>query len=165
MDSSLYDLDFAAWADNQATELRRLSQTTTSNAIDWSNLIEEVETLGRSHVTGVERKLVLILAHVIKVISAPDSPAVRGWRAEIGSYQRVVRKQYSTSMRQRLDLQSIWSDARDESAAMLLEWGDAPIRSLPAENPFTLDDLIATDFTADGALSQLSSALVQGRPA
>ncbi len=160
MDSaSLYETDIVAWADRQVEELRRLQATSPSNAIDWPHLIEEIQSLGRSQVSGVERKLVLILSHLLKNLSAPGSPAVRGWRSEVSSHQRVVRKQFSNSMRRLIDWQEVWTDARSEARDGLMEWGDELIRGLPDSNPFDLDDLVSRDFDLDHALSVLARSI------
>lgn len=156
---SLYETDIVAWADQQVEALRRLAETAPSNAVDWPNLIEEIESVGRSQLNGVERKLILILAHLLKVISAPDSPASRGWRSEIASHQRVVRRQFSNSMRQLIKLEGIWMDARQEAGDALTEWGDRVARGLPEKPPVTLDDLIGIDFDVDRALSTIAGAI------
>ncbi len=160
--ASLYETDIVAWADRQVEELRRLAATSPSNAVDWPNLIEEIESLGRSQVSGVERKLILILSHLLKCLSAPDSPAARGWRSEVASHQRVVRKRFSNSMRQLIDIAEVWSDARDEARDDLSEWGDTLVRGLPDRSPFELGDLISRDFDVDRALSTLAHSV---RPA
>jgi hypothetical protein len=158
-EASLYDTDIVAWVDRQVEELRRLAATAPSNAVDWPHLIEEIESLGRSQVSGVERKLALILSHLIKSLSAPDSQAVKGWRSEVASHQRVVRKQFSNSMRQVIDWQEVWCDARDEARDGLLEWGDGLVRGLPDHNPFKVDELISRDFDVDRALSILADSI------
>lgn len=158
-DGTLYDTDIVAWVAQQVGELRRLSVAAPTNAVDWDHLIEEIEGVGRSQVSGVRRKLVMILAHLVKVVSAPDTPPSRGWRAEIGSFHRVVRKQFSPSMRQLIDWRGVWSDARDEADSGLSMWGDEMIRGLPAENPFRLDDLVGERFDIDAAIDTVVSSL------
>lgn len=157
---SLYDTDIVAWSQEQSRAVRELARRPgLTNALDWTNIAEEIESVGRSQVAGVERKLVLILTHLMKVISAPDSPAARGWRTEITTFQRVARKQYAPSMRRLLDPASMWTDARREAELALAEWGDPLARELPAASPFGLDDLLAEDFDADLALAALAAGL------
>ena len=44
---SLYDDDIVTWAEEQAAALRALgARTDLSNAIDWENVAEEVESVG-----------------------------------------------------------------------------------------------------------------------
>ena len=53
-DRSLYDTDIVAWSEQQAEALRDLARQAgkQSNAVDWDNLIDEVETVGRSESGG-----------------------------------------------------------------------------------------------------------------
>ena len=45
--ATLYDDDIVTWAEQQAAALRELAaKPELANAVDWENLIEEVETLG-----------------------------------------------------------------------------------------------------------------------
>lgn len=155
----LYETDVVEWARRQVDALRQLATTSRSNDVDWVNVIEEIESLGRSQVSGLERKLTLILAHLIKVVSAPGSQAVRGWRSEVASHQRVVRKRFPNSVRRLIDWDEIWSDARDEARDALAEWGDTLVGGLPSHNPFQLDDLIGADFDVDDALAKMSKAI------
>jgi hypothetical protein len=158
-EGTLYDTDIVAWAEQQVAELRRLAQAAPSNAVDWDNLIEELEGVGRSQVNAVERQLVHLVSHLVKLISAPGSPAARGWRAEIVSFQHVARKRFSPSMRRQLDRQELWRDACAEAGAGLSLWGDDLIRGLPAENPFALDELLSPHFDLDEALKTLADAI------
>jgi hypothetical protein len=158
-EDTLYDTDIVAWAEQQVAELRRLAKAAPSNVVDWDNLIEEVESVGRSQVSGVKRKLVLVISHLIKVISAPDLPPSRGWRAEIGSFQRVLKEQFSPSMQRVIDWEATWRDSIEEAQSSLSLWGDELIRGLPAENPFKLDDIVGPDFELQAALQILADSI------
>jgi len=47
---SLYDDDIVTWAEEQAAALRALgTRSDLSNAVDWANVAEEIESVGRSH--------------------------------------------------------------------------------------------------------------------
>ncbi len=49
MSDDLYDADILLWSPAQADLLRRMEAGERVNAaVDWPNLIEEVEALGRS---------------------------------------------------------------------------------------------------------------------
>ena len=48
-----------------------------SNAVDWDNVIEEIEALGRGEWRGVESQLAHALAHILKAVSDPRALSVR----------------------------------------------------------------------------------------
>ena len=47
----LYDQDFLRWTEQQATALRRAAKD-SNLPLDWENLAEEIESLGKSHRAG-----------------------------------------------------------------------------------------------------------------
>jgi hypothetical protein len=118
--ASLHDIDIMTWADEQAREIRDLARRPNlSNMLDWVNLAEEIESVGRSQVSGVKRKLVLMISHLLKILSAPDSPASKGWRSEIGSFQKLLHEEFSPSMRRLIDWDHIWVSAVEQAQASL----------------------------------------------
>ena len=45
---SLYDQDFVAWSKQQAEALRTAARIGSNQSLDWENLAEEIEDLGKS---------------------------------------------------------------------------------------------------------------------
>jgi hypothetical protein len=56
--SDLYDTDILEWSDHQAALLRRVAAGERVNEVDWPNIIEEVESVGREQLHAVESLLV-----------------------------------------------------------------------------------------------------------
>jgi len=63
-----YDRDFHDWAESQARALRGRQST----ALDWDNLAEEIESLGRSDQREVTSRLTTLLVHLLKWRYQPD---------------------------------------------------------------------------------------------
>ncbi|WP_227439667.1 DUF29 family protein [Methylobacterium sp. W2] len=64
---SLYDDDIVSWTEQQAAALRVLARRPDlSKMLDWENVAEEIESVGRSQVQAVESLLVQTLAHLLK---------------------------------------------------------------------------------------------------
>ncbi len=59
---SAYEADFHDWALAQADAIRRRS----ANEMDWDNIAEEVESLGRSQRGGLRSRLGVLVAHLLK---------------------------------------------------------------------------------------------------
>jgi hypothetical protein len=76
--SDLYGDDILLWSEQQADALRRRA----ANEIDWDNVAEEIESLGRSEVRAVESLLVQALRHILKAEAWPLSRDAPGWRAD-----------------------------------------------------------------------------------
>ncbi len=48
MPNDLYDRDVLAWSEHQADLLRRLAREEHVSGVDWENVIEEIECVGRT---------------------------------------------------------------------------------------------------------------------
>jgi hypothetical protein len=60
--NDLYEVDFYAWTQEQA----RLLRERRWNDLDLDNLIDEVESVGRSDKRQIESRLEVLLAHLLK---------------------------------------------------------------------------------------------------
>jgi Domain of unknown function DUF29 len=157
--AGLYDDDFFAWTEAQAAELRKLAaRPDLSNLMDWQNLIEEVETLGRSDLRAAEGNLVQCIAHLVKITSVPDERLAAKWGAEARVLQSNFQTLYAASMRQRIDLERVWKGALAAAEVGLWPEGLRPTRSLPTRCPFNLDDFLA-DFSVPACILKLAEAM------
>jgi hypothetical protein len=64
-----YETDIVGWSEDQAGRLRRLAGAERENdaGIDWPNVIEEIEAVGRSERRAVMSHLAVALRHVLKI--------------------------------------------------------------------------------------------------
>ena len=70
--SDLYDSDILLWSERQADLLRRHAAVARENdAIDWPNVIEEIESVGNEQLHAVESLLIQALAHMLKATAWP----------------------------------------------------------------------------------------------
>lgn len=98
-DTMSYDADFYAWTQAQGDALRRRAM----NEVDWDNLAEEIESVGRSDRKEIRSRLEVLLVHLMKWAYQPpwqcerdlideqrrgiadvieDSPSLAGYPAE-----------------------------------------------------------------------------------
>jgi hypothetical protein len=138
MPDDLYTADILRWSGQQADLLRRLARGERVNdAIDWENLIEEVESVGRSELTAVKSLLINALEHMIKIHVWPAGP-VEHWRHEVLVFLGDAQDRFSPSMRQAIDIAQLWRRA----VTRALPEGQSPPLPIPAQCPFALDDLL-----------------------
>jgi hypothetical protein len=140
MPDGLYDRDILSWSEHQADLLRRLARGERVNDVDWEHVVEEIEDVGLSELHAVESYLDLMLVHLLKVRGWPNSPSVPHWRTEIGSFQKNAARRFSPSMRQRIDLAKLYTDALEQLEGV--DYDDAAPLAWPVACPFTLDDLL-----------------------
>jgi hypothetical protein len=134
---NLYENDIMLWSEQQADALRRRA----ANEIDWENVAEEVESVGREQLHTVESLLVQALRHMLKAEAWPLHRDAPSWRADAIDFRAQVRARFAPSMRQRIDADRLYRRAVRALPEMID--GQAPL-PLPLEHP-TLDELLAED--------------------
>ncbi|HEY4175145.1 MAG TPA: DUF29 domain-containing protein [Rhodopila sp.] len=139
MPDGLYERDVLAWSQHQADLLRRLGRGERVNDIDWDHVAEEIEDVGLSELHSVQSLLGLVVTHILKLHAWPDSDARNHWRGEIVAFQADALRRFSPSMRQRIDVGTLYATSLKQLRAI------DPTLQLHADNPFTLDDLLTED--------------------
>ncbi len=147
MPDGLYERDFLLWSEAQADLLRRLAAGERVNAaIDWLNLIDEVEDLGRSEVNACKSLFQQALLHLLKLQAWPGSRSAGHWRAEIVVFLADAERNFTPSMRQMIDLPKLYSKALIAARLETDEAGQP--QSLSDMCPYTLEQLLVDDATA-----------------
>lgn len=137
-----YDTDILIWSEHQAELLKRLADgpAANNNQIDWPNIIEEIEAVGRSELRAVESLLFQAFVHMLKAEAWPLSDAVLHWQAEARGFRAQARRAYTPSMAHRIDLVGLYQDALKALPEKLDGQDPLPV---PAECPVTLDQMLA----------------------
>ena len=141
MPDSQYETDILEWSEHQGALLRRLAngELVNSAELDWPNIAEEVESVGRSQLSAVRSHLVQSLAHDLKAEAWPLSRDVPHWRTEARRHRFEAAEAFAPSMRQRIDLAKLYRQA----IKLLPETIDGqPPLPIPEQCPVTLDELL-----------------------
>ena len=140
--SDLYDDDILLWSEQQAAVLRRLAAGELVNEaeLDWPNIAEEIESVGRSELHAVESHLVQALRHDLKAEAWPTSRHTPHWRAEARGHRDEARQRYTPSMAQRIDVAKLYRRAR---RAMPETIDGLPPLPMDQTCPVSLEELLA----------------------
>ena len=100
---ALYDRDFVLWTEEQAAALRRAKGSNLP--LDWENLAEEIESLGKSDRRALSSQIRRILHHLLKIEASPAAEPSAGWRSTIRSARAEIEDilRDSPSLRRRID--------------------------------------------------------------
>ena len=99
---------FWSWSENQAALLRRLaSGERVNNQIDWENVVEEIESVGRSERTALASRFRLIFEHLAKLQVSPAIAPRAGWRESIRQARAAVAELLEASPSLRRTLQEV----------------------------------------------------------
>lgn len=89
----LYEQDFNLWLENMAAKL----SARDLNELDWENLIEEIEALGRHEKRELINRLEILLAHLLKRTYIDSAYDNRGWELTIREQRRQIQLQLEQS--------------------------------------------------------------------
>jgi hypothetical protein len=135
-----YEIDIVLWSERQAELLRRLAAGERVNdLVDWMNVIDEVETVGRSETSAVESLLFQAFVHDLKAEAWPlvrDAPT---WRGEARGFRAQARRKYRASMRQLINVPGLYADAL---TALPDSLDGTPPLPVPEVCPVTLAELL-----------------------
>jgi hypothetical protein len=142
--NDLYDDDILWWSEQQAELLRRMAAGERVNdQVDWNNIIDEVESLGRSETRACTSALVQMLLHELKLVAWPNSTAAPGWRDEVSMRRMEAADAFAPSMRRKIDVADLYARALHAFRKMpAMIDGLAPL-PVPGTCERTLDELLA----------------------
>jgi hypothetical protein len=141
----LYERDYYAWIQRQVQALR----TRRIEDVDWENVAEEIEDLGKSEKRALRSQLARLVEHLLKIDLAP--PRVRsenllGWQLSVRSARRAIAELLDENPSLRPELKQIFRraylDARDEVLGSL----KLPDSAIPEIAPWTAGRVISEAF-------------------
>ncbi len=146
---SLYDTDVYAWAMQQASALRSEAAQGGSNAIDWANVAEEIESLGREQAHAIVSLMSRIIQHLLKLEHSPARDPRNHWTKEVRRFRIALinRSESNPALAARMEqfTERAHRYGRLEASVDLADDGLA-LADLPETCPYTLDQIRAFDW-------------------
>jgi hypothetical protein len=149
---TLYDEDFVAWTEQQATALRAAGRGRTNQPLDWENLAEEIESLGRSDRRELRSQIYRIVRDLAKLEFSGATDPRGGWRESVrdGRKQAALVLADSPSLKPQLD-QFVAEEsvgAAKRAVADLGEFGevDAATQRALLQTRYTVDQILGDDW-------------------
>lgn len=146
---SPYETDFVAWSQEQAAALRQAAELRLNMPVDWLNVAEELDSMGRSDKHAIESHLVGIVEHLLKLRASPAAEPRRLWENSVDHHRHRARRLLSQSPSLRPHLTAVfaecWEDGRDLAVRGLLRDGLADA-DLPAGCPYTLEQCLDVEW-------------------
>ncbi|MFZ4667457.1 MAG: DUF29 domain-containing protein [Prochlorotrichaceae cyanobacterium] len=139
---SLYEQDFLLWSEDTAAKLKARD----FDQLDLENLIEEVETLGRSDRKELVNRLIVIFEHLLKrlYVQLPDD--YNGWERTI----RTQRACLKVLLKQSPSLKSQWIESVEDAWLSALDIVSKEYRKIqfPDQWPYdrSVEFLLNEDF-------------------
>lgn len=141
--SDLYDTDFFTWAQRQAAALA----AGKAAELDWLNLAEEIESLGKSDLRQLENRLAVFVRHLLKWAYQPERwHTGHSWQRTGFEQRRRIRQllRDSPSLRQRV-LALIKEEYPSICRQTAMETG-LPLETFPETCPWTPEQVLDETF-------------------
>lgn len=151
MPDTLYDRDFYAWTREQAARLRAEATRGNNAPLDWENLAEEVESMGRSDRRALLSRLMVVLVHLLKWLYCPEllERNRRPWRLMLSEQRWRLSEILADSPSLREELKTAFAAIYVEARLRAGEEAEVPSSRFPAVCPFTLEQTMDRAFPAD----------------
>jgi Domain of unknown function DUF29 len=141
---SLYERDFHLWIEQQAALLRE----GRVDELDVANLLEEIESMGRSDKKAIKSNLVIVLLHLLKYEFKPKRRS-RSWLDSILEHRLRLRDDLKESPSLRGHLEAVFPDAYADARARAMAQTGLSGRTLPRTSPYSLEQALDPEFLPD----------------
>ena len=134
---SAYEADYGAWVAAQATLLKdgRFGE------LDLGNLVDEVESLGRSDFHRFESAIKIVLLHLLKWDVQTDH-RTRSWAASIEAHREQVLRELSDSPSYKARIDEAIERAYRRAHLKAHKETKLPFRAFPDVCPYSWDDIV-----------------------
>ncbi|AFZ36054.1 protein of unknown function DUF29 [Stanieria cyanosphaera PCC 7437] len=137
----LYEQDFYAWTIATAKALRERDLIN----LDWDNLIEEIESLGRQEKRELINRLIILVMHLLKWQYQPNKRS-RSWELTIKIQRLDVEKLLLDNPSLKSYLKEAISSGYNKAVLKAAQETGLAIEVFPSVCPYTWEELIDNDF-------------------
>lgn len=138
---TLYDTDYLQWLETTVEKLRHQDYAN----VDWDNLVEEIEDMGRSERRSLESNLIVVLLHLLKWQYQPQFRS-GSWAGSIVEHRRRIKKALKESPSLKPYLDSIFAESYTEAVKQAKAETDLPLETFPTTCQYELAEVINDEF-------------------
>lgn len=138
---TLYETDYLQWIEMTVKNLR--SQKYEN--VDWENLIEEIEDMGRSERRSLETNLIVVLLHLLEWQYQPEYRS-GSWESSIIEHRRRIKKSLQESPSLNPYLESIFTEAYTEAVKQAKAETGLPLETFPVRCLYELTEVVNDEF-------------------
>jgi hypothetical protein len=145
--STIYDTDFYRWAMEQAEALREAAKLdlNTPKALDWENLAEEIESLGRSDARELQSRYEQLLLHLLKWRFQPHRRS-RSWSNTIFEQRLRIERLLRESPGLKPRCAELFAEAYADARRLAARQTQLPLATFPEASPLTIEQAMDPDF-------------------
>jgi hypothetical protein len=140
----LYDIDFQCWLDQTVAQLRAHD----FNNLDLENLIEEIESLGKSEKRAISSYLLRLCEHLLKLKywESERELCFKGWILEVNNFRSEIELILQDSPSLKPFLSTAFLASYQKARKNMLKARELPSDLIPQEPDFTLEQVLDEDW-------------------
>jgi hypothetical protein len=139
--SDLYEQDFYLWIQT-TTELLKQGRLTE---LDLENLIDEIETMGRSEKKALRSNLEVLLLHLLKYKCQVEKRS-GSWRATIREHRKRLREALEESPSLKPYFYEVFGLCYDNARLLAADETELHLTTFPEQSPFTPEQALDPNF-------------------
>ncbi len=141
---SLYDTDYQIWLGQTLAQLR----ANDFDNLDLENLIEEIESLGKSDKRSISSYLMRLCEHLLKIkYWEPErETSLRGWKLEVRNFRLQIRAILKDSPSLKNYLRDDFLAEYQNGRKLFLDDSELDEALIPEEPGFTLEQALDEDW-------------------
>lgn len=138
--ASLYDTDYQLWLEHTVEQLRAHN----FDSLDLENLIEEIESLGKSDKRAIFSYLMRLCEHLLKMKywESEREACYRGWKLEIRNFRLQIQAILADSPSLKNYLRENFFVAYQNGKKLFLDSSNLDENLIPQEPEFTLEQAL-----------------------
>jgi hypothetical protein len=139
--NSLYEQDFYLWIETTAQQLKEGK----FNEVDLTNLIEEIESMGRSEKRELKSRLIVLLMHLLKWQYQPEKRS-ESWRSTISEQRICIEGLLEDSPSLKPLISEVFDDCYQKARLKAADETGIKLNFFPKESPFSLEETLQASF-------------------
>lgn len=128
-----YNHDLSSWLTQQIVYLK----SKQFDKLDIENLIEEIESVGKSERRSIESYFVILIGHMLKIRCQPEMFS-RSWISSVGNSRRQIKKILEDSPSLKRELENLYNKAWDDGLTLAIEDTGMKRHKFPTACPWSL---------------------------
>lgn len=129
--TNLYETDYILWIEEQVKALSEHNE----KALDWYNLKEEINSLGKEQINAIHSFLKQIIIHRLKLDYTNKKLSRNHWINEIDDFQDEIERRLTKTLLNKIDIDKEYERAK---RLVLSEYK----LKLPDQCPYNFEDLM-----------------------
>ena len=147
-----YQQDLNLWREQTISQIRQGNY----QEIDWGNLIEELEDMGKSEKRAFRNNLMVLLAHLLKLkvqFDAPDTMKA-SWYNSVDEHRARIKDDLSDNPSYKATITNTIKEAYKKALKLAIKEGQRAsfgvrkpsVSEYSPECPFTIEQILDDDF-------------------